>query len=211
MPELEKNIAEWRKRMAAGGIKKPAVLDELENHLREDIERRTRDGMAPEEAFTAAGQKIGPASALSKEFKRAAIGSVLEKLMLALAVLFLAFGVFLSVVTIIFSYDFLAERVMAFTALSFSLLTACFWSRMIPHLPVITHKRKRLSIEVATFLGGYGLAVFYAQLVLPHFEHSPDRVLPAVGFWAGFPVAIGLALACGLERAAKKPAARVLA
>ena len=37
MHHLEDKIADWRKRRAVAGINAPAVLDELESHLREDI------------------------------------------------------------------------------------------------------------------------------------------------------------------------------
>ena len=70
MHNLEEKIAAWRKQMAAGGIKTTAVLDELESHLREDVERQTRSGTSEERAFEAAAQKIGPASALKNEFRK---------------------------------------------------------------------------------------------------------------------------------------------
>src|SRR5690348_12023998 len=104
MFNLNNAISDWRQEMADGGIKAPAILDELESHLREDIERRTKAGMAAEDAFNAAAREIGPVKALAKEFKKAAAGSFPEKLMITIAVLFLAFGVFLSTVTIIFCY-----------------------------------------------------------------------------------------------------------
>jgi len=39
MFELEKSIADWRRQMLAAGIKSPLPLEELEIHLREEIER----------------------------------------------------------------------------------------------------------------------------------------------------------------------------
>ena len=38
MFDLEQAIAEWRKQMLAAGIKAPVPLDELESHLREEVE-----------------------------------------------------------------------------------------------------------------------------------------------------------------------------
>lgn len=204
MFNLDNAITEWRRRMAAGGVKNSAVLDELESHLREDIERQTKPAMTPEDAFNLAVQKIGPASVLSKEFRKTAVGSALEKLMIAIAVLFLAFGVFLSAAAIILCYGSLAERLMGLVAMSSTILTACVWTRVIPHLPMIAQKRKRISVEVACFFSGYVIAMLYVQFIVPHFEHSPDRMIPAVGFWALFPIAVGLSVACGIERAAKK-------
>jgi ferritin-like metal-binding protein YciE len=42
MFDPEQTIAEWRRQMAAGGIKTPEVLNELESHLREDVEQQER-------------------------------------------------------------------------------------------------------------------------------------------------------------------------
>jgi hypothetical protein len=40
MFNLEQEIAVWRQKMAAGGLKPMEVLDELESHLREEIEHQ---------------------------------------------------------------------------------------------------------------------------------------------------------------------------
>lgn len=54
--------------MIAGGIKSGVVLDELESHLREDVERRMRSGTPAEKAFEEAVQKVGRADELKLEF-----------------------------------------------------------------------------------------------------------------------------------------------
>jgi leader peptidase (prepilin peptidase) / N-methyltransferase len=69
MFDLEHAIAEWRKRMAAGGINTSAVLDELESHLREDVERLQK-GRTEQEAFEAAVMQIGQAGVLKCEFAK---------------------------------------------------------------------------------------------------------------------------------------------
>ncbi|HLX68434.1 MAG TPA: Clp protease N-terminal domain-containing protein [Verrucomicrobiae bacterium] len=68
MFDLEKSIAEWRRQMIAGGIKSRAVLDELESHLREDVEQRMRSGTPVEKAFEEAVQQVGQADQLKLEF-----------------------------------------------------------------------------------------------------------------------------------------------
>ena len=70
MPDLEKRIAEWRKRMAAGGVKTPAVLDELESHLREEIRARLSDGASEFRAFDSAVASIGTPASLRTEFNK---------------------------------------------------------------------------------------------------------------------------------------------
>src|SRR5579862_3817700 len=59
MPDLEEKVAQWRMRMAAGGVKTPAVLDELESHLREDFQARLEVGDSEAEAFESAAARIG--------------------------------------------------------------------------------------------------------------------------------------------------------
>jgi len=56
--------------MLAAGIKTPAVLDELEIHLREEIERQTKLGSSEQTAFEIAVQKIGDTNMLKAEFKK---------------------------------------------------------------------------------------------------------------------------------------------
>src|SRR5881394_201443 len=74
MPSLDQNIARWRRQMSAGGIKDPRVLDELESHLREDVERRERLGVAKDHALQMAIQQIGQPGALQAEFARIETG-----------------------------------------------------------------------------------------------------------------------------------------
>lgn len=68
MFDLEQAIAEWRRQMAAGGIKDSAVLDELESHLREDVAHQMQSGLAPQAAFEVAAGRIGLPGALQNEF-----------------------------------------------------------------------------------------------------------------------------------------------
>ena len=56
--------------MVAGGIKLPRVLDELESHLRDDVEQQMGSGLSAQRAFESAVKRIGQAAALSSEFDR---------------------------------------------------------------------------------------------------------------------------------------------
>ncbi|MGA9778775.1 MAG: hypothetical protein WBS33_10950 [Verrucomicrobiia bacterium] len=70
MFDLEQSIADWRRQMFAAGIKTPVPLDELENHLREEIERQMKSGLGAQQAFATAAERIGQANMLKKEFKK---------------------------------------------------------------------------------------------------------------------------------------------
>ncbi len=72
MFNLEQAIADWRRQLADAGIKSANVLDELEDHLRDDIEQQTRSGADPQKAFDSAVLRIGQARALRDEFGRLA-------------------------------------------------------------------------------------------------------------------------------------------
>jgi len=70
MFELNQAIADWRRQMLAAGIKSPVPLEELENHLREDVERQIHGGTDAEEAFQHAARRIGQGDGLRREFEK---------------------------------------------------------------------------------------------------------------------------------------------
>ena len=71
MFDLEQAIAEWRRQMLAEGLKTLEVLDELESHLRVEIEQQMKAGTNSENAFHSAVQKVGQAHTLKNEFAKA--------------------------------------------------------------------------------------------------------------------------------------------
>ena len=71
MFNLEQSIASWLQQMLAAGIKTPVTLEELESHLREEIEQQMKSGLAEEGAFHFAIQTIGQASLLKEAFDQA--------------------------------------------------------------------------------------------------------------------------------------------
>src|SRR5260221_12319241 len=70
MFNLDQAIADWRRHLAASGIKSRAVLDELESHLRDEVENQMRTGVNGERAFEMAVQSIGQPAALRREFAK---------------------------------------------------------------------------------------------------------------------------------------------
>lgn len=56
--------------MLAAGIKSPVPLEELESHLREDIDRSVRSGLGEDHAFRLAVSQIGDPGTLKAEFAR---------------------------------------------------------------------------------------------------------------------------------------------
>jgi hypothetical protein len=71
MFNLDTAITEWRQQMLAAGIKTPVPLEELESHLRDDIEQQMQSGLNAQQAFETAVQRIGCANEIKSEFKKA--------------------------------------------------------------------------------------------------------------------------------------------
>ena len=70
MFELETSIADWRKQMLAAGIKTPVPLEELEIHLRDEIDRRINSGLCEADAFSSAARNVGQAHLVQTEFAK---------------------------------------------------------------------------------------------------------------------------------------------
>jgi hypothetical protein len=209
MFNLDHAITEWRRQMSAGGVQNSAVLDELESHVREDVERQMRSGADAQKAFDAAVKKIGPASALKNEFKKSTAAAIIEKLMIVVAAFIMAFGAFLSVVTLLLCYPSVAERAVGFIVISLTFGTLCVWPAFISRLPVVHSRRKLFVWQITSLAAGIAVSTFYVQVILPAMIGMRDGVIPAIGFLAIFPIAVGLALAAGLDRAARKTSDKI--
>ncbi len=216
MRDLNAKIAEWRARMAAGGIKAPAVLDELESHLREELERQTRSGVDEQKAFEFATQKIGDSDLLKVEFakvtggKEARLGKVLgiACCLVALPLPVLALSTFLTIRELP-----VGERVLSLMAILLTFLSVGSWRFSHRFLPVIRNRRARLTTAVACGLAGLvWLYVFGAMLpsvIVPHlFTDSaggfqPAFIMGTIVLWALALTAVLGAVAYGLEGAAR--------
>jgi hypothetical protein len=208
--KLDEAIANWRNQIAAQGLKSREVLDELESHLREAMERRIRAGEEASKAFELATREIGEASALRKEFAKAnTTRSAVEKLMLAACVVLMAFIVFLGAAAVVLCFTSLTDRIVSGAGMVATLMAACFWSRAVPFLPTITDKRVRIFLSLSCILAGIGFATFYCQVILQRFGQPYDHQIAAAGFWMLLPVAAGLGLGCGLDLAGHKHLARM--
>ncbi|MCI0352729.1 MAG: hypothetical protein L0Z53_25185, partial [Acidobacteriales bacterium] len=71
MFDLDAAVARLRRQMADGGIAAPDVLDELESHLRDEVEQQSLSGASLPQAFASATERLGHAHALKAEFRKA--------------------------------------------------------------------------------------------------------------------------------------------
>jgi hypothetical protein len=208
MFNLENQIAAWRKQMMSGGVTNPDLLDELESHLREDIDRQMRTRLSASQAFETAVERIGPANTLKTEFTNAgATPKTLRNLMGFVCAVLIGFILWMSGYTFVALQLSPIEEVIAFAGVAFTLVAACGWRYAIPFLPVLRDKRKRIAVASLCIVFGFVCSNLFCQFVLPPFERNLGGQLPAIGFWAVFPIAVFLGLGCGLDVAARRQVA----
>ena len=70
MFDLEKALMEWRQQMIAAGVKTPETLNELEIHLRDDVDQQIQSGLNAQQAFDSAVQRMGQIERLNAEFRK---------------------------------------------------------------------------------------------------------------------------------------------
>ena len=70
MSDIEKQIEQWREGLAGSELLGGSDVNELENHLREEMERLKTSGLSDEEAFLIARRRLGDTGALENEFAK---------------------------------------------------------------------------------------------------------------------------------------------
>lgn len=70
MFDLNQAVAAWRTRLAAANTCGRADVDELEAHLRDEMDRLRSGGLSEQEAFWVAAHRLGSVSALSEEYAK---------------------------------------------------------------------------------------------------------------------------------------------
>ena len=204
MFNLEKAIASWRKQLSASGINSPAVLDELEDHLRLEMERQVEQGLAAHRAFDAAVQKIGTSKMLRAEFtKTACCGENRQRkyklAWMGIAALGYATPIGLSGRHLLSQLN-VHERWLAMAAFALTILS--LFSGLIAYrfLPVIPDKRLRTKVQFATLLPVLLWVVAFAFFILPRVEFTFGRLLVTT-LWALSPLAAFSGMVFGLDEA----------
>ena len=213
MFNLEQAIAKWRLQMLAAGIKKPVPLEELESHLREEIERQMKSGQSEAEAFQAAVQKIGPAHTVQNEFEKVEAteeerewkaGQIWSGAILGLLQLIVVgFVLFNSEMTF-------GQRMSGLAAMATSILLAAAVGRLGSRIfPVFRARRTRTII--AFILGGVPAIIWSGTLVgfvLPGHEFPFGQWLTTLLWISCPPLGAFLGLIWGIETAARKKVSR---
>ena len=82
MESLESQIAEWRAYVAKAWLNGRDV-DELEDHLRQQIADLNAVGLTPDEAFLVAVKRMGEVDVISREFAREHSGRLWKQLLVS--------------------------------------------------------------------------------------------------------------------------------
>jgi hypothetical protein len=76
MFDLEARIRQWRENLGAALGGRPEVVEELEGHLRDEVDRLVQAGQTPEQAWQTALGRLGSAPQLAAEFGKLPPGPV---------------------------------------------------------------------------------------------------------------------------------------
>ena len=209
MFNLEQSIADWRTHMLAAGIKTPVPLDELESHLREEIEQQMQSGLNAAEAFDSAVEKIGRAHAVQNEFEKAEAaeagrtwkaGQIWSGAIMGLLQLIL-------IGSVLFNSEMqFGDRLSGLAAIATSFLFAGVSGLLSYRIsPSIHHAQTRMALIV--FGGGFPLLCWlsiFAPFVLTGHESVFGQWLTAV-LWAVCPtLGIFAGFIWGIEAAARR-------
>jgi len=212
MFHLESSIARWRQQMLAAGIQTPVPLDELELHLREDIEQRLQSGSDEQSAFESAVQKIGGASPLQNEFAKVETPAEARKWKLQQFAFFTSATLFpLWIGSMVFfkfgNFSFSADGERMSSLAAVAVFTLLLWGGRLCHglLPVISSKRTRDIILYTVFTPVVIWWAVFLYVIVPNHDYTVGQF--SVTFLWGFipPVGALVGLVWGLETAARKP------
>jgi hypothetical protein len=201
MFNLESAITEWRRRMASAGVKSPALLDELESHLRDDIDQRRKNGLDLEQSFQAAVDDVGQPAFIQSEFKKnrpdkvAKAISIAALVMYTLACLPLFFSPILDATS--------SEKMSGF----FAILVTGTLILAVDHtwriLPIIRAKNRRMIIGIVCAVLGAMVPMVLFNNVVPRYDLNSAQIV-LITLWALIPTLIGGAVLAGLNEAAKR-------
>jgi hypothetical protein len=173
MFNLDQAITEWRRQMAAAGIKNAEALNELESHLRDDVEQHVRSGLSTQQAFEAATQRIGQASVLKNEFEK--VGQA--KLPLQRTLKSLLCAVFVGLIVLACAYSYFAfemalgVKLLGFAAVALLLFSVGGWRYVVRLFPIWPEDPQAGS-GLSTFTPSAKQTLELARAEAPRFHHD---------------------------------------
>jgi hypothetical protein len=198
MFNLEQGIADWRRKFKAEGLKISVVLDELESHLRDEVDALLQTGINEQQAFEAAVARIGDVQTLKGEFARE------QRLKTAILVAAMGAYVLVTSVPVLFKLGSFADvtsgqqrwALAAVVVTVIGFFAGRFVGRLLPEVS----KRVRLIITaVGILLLSVWLTMFYHH-AMTRAEWDMSQLVVAL-LWAMSPIPL-FSILIGMEEAA---------
>ena len=207
MCDLEKSIADWRRQMLTAGIKSPVPLEELEYHLREDVQELTASGMEPQAALAAAIKKMGLPIPLQAEFTKVDKKSRLTE---EYVIKILVYTTWYCLVLPLYLYTFYKYdmnwtwRLAGIANVILVTLAILYCKQINTWFPVIPNRLRRQTIGIsAAVCGATGMGIFM-NFIVPHFSLTMGQLVVAA-LWGLTAMSIGGVILAGLEESAQRP------
>jgi hypothetical protein len=196
MFNLEQAITKWKRQMAAAGIK-PVDVDELESHLRDEIDRLVRSGADEQHAYKAATARLGEITALKAEFRKLHSDEGWQKFLRIFYFISVAYVLVVSMWTLLEYEMSLWERFAGISAAW--LITLClarlpYWLKSLSDAP---YQRLLRTIKLAISL--VWLWAISALLQATHVMTLDVGILPTTILWCVIAAIALAALAWGLN------------
>jgi hypothetical protein len=219
MTGLEEQISRWRQQMLAAGIQSPVPLEELESHLREDIEYQMQLGLSAQQAFGIAAEKIGQPSELKREFRKINAPMEISEIIRLAGAICVAVALVCQLLTcsaVVFALIFahglrvsLMTRMLALAVLLIPVaMTVLSWKYNHRLLPVIRNQPLRRAVGFVCYVG----CLLWIRFGLFHLPNGAN----GNKFWFLFYFLFGLqwtvmvilgGVGHGLEKSARKKSA----
>ena len=211
MFNLDEAMSEWRRQMLTAGVKSPVPLEELDAHLRDEIERLTQSGLDEAEAFRTAIRRIGPAQALQNEFRKAEDASEARR-----GKARQMFFVVVSNMVPLFMGAMALFKVGACAGLTSGQQISCLaatatmlllvWGGRLGcgFFPVLQGRRTRAALGISVCaLTGLGWILFF-RVLLPRYDFTLGQLVVTI-FWAmQAPAGVLTGWIWGMETAARR-------
>ncbi|MGB7745955.1 MAG: permease prefix domain 1-containing protein [Verrucomicrobiia bacterium] len=185
-------------------------LEELENHLREDITRQMQSGLSAERAFGVAVKKIGPAPELKREFKKISAPMGIQEVIKLAGVIFVAVALFCPLFMFLpclqASELSLMAKMLALAVYAITVATSVLsWRYNHKLLPVIRNQPLRRAVSIVCYGGSLLWMRFGVFHYSPGGSHPRSILLVLFIFGAEWTVmAILGGVGHGLEKAASE-------
>jgi hypothetical protein len=207
MFNLETAIAEWRRQMLAAGIKQGVALDELQEHLRSDIELQMKSGIQIDKAFANAVERFGTGKRVGEEFTKVRPRLLMgfEPWITAVATFFVLSTFATSALSFSILKMSVAQQIVGFTGIGLILTIGLGWRQFISRVPVVKNQATRWYLYVLCFASAFLVPAGLAWLMESRLDPASNSY--AVGMiWAclPMPLLICLAVSFTMDRTARE-------